>query len=184
MPPFNEETARQKVKAAEDAWNTRDPERVALAYTENSQWRNRDEFFEGREAIKDFLRRKWARELDYRLGKEMWCYTANRIAVRFEYESHDADGQWWRSHGNELWEFDENGLMKRRDASINDYKIDESYRFRIDTPLLLGCTGPPVVERVRTDEIGLLQERYAAFDEHFFELIEVLKEAVGHRFVC
>ena len=98
VPPFDEESARQKVKAAEDAWNTRDPERVALAYTEDSKWRNRDEFFEGREAIKRFLRRKWSRELDYRLRKEMWCYTANRIAVRFEYESHDADGQWWRSH--------------------------------------------------------------------------------------
>ncbi len=128
VPPFDEETARQKVKAAEDAWNTRDPERVALAYTEDSKWRNRDEFFEGRAAIKEFLRRKWSRELDYRLRKEMWCYTANRIAVRFEYESHDVDGQWWRSHGNELWEFDENGLMKRREASINDYKIDESER--------------------------------------------------------
>jgi nuclear transport factor 2 (NTF2) superfamily protein len=128
VPPFTEETATQKVKAAEDAWNTRDPEKVALAYTEDSQWRNRDEFFSGREAIKEFLRRKWARELDYRLRKELWCYTTNRIAVRFEYESYDEGGQWWRSHGNELWEFDENGLMKRRDASINDYKIDESER--------------------------------------------------------
>ena len=128
VPPFDEETARQKVRAAEDAWNTRDPERVALAYTEDSKWRNRDEFFEGRDAIVDFLKRKWARELDYRLRKEMWCFTANRIAVRFEYESHDEGGQWWRSHGNELWEFDENGLMKRRDASINDYKIEESER--------------------------------------------------------
>jgi hypothetical protein len=98
LPPFTEETAQQKVKAAEDAWNTRDPERVALAYTEDSRWRNREEFFKGREAIKEFLRRKWARELDYRLRKEMWCYTANRIAVRFEYESHDESGQWWRSH--------------------------------------------------------------------------------------
>jgi len=97
LPPFTEETARQKVKMAEDAWNTRDPERVALAYTEDSEWRNRDEFFEGREAIKDFLRRKWARELDYRLEKNFWCFTENRIAVRFEYESHDAEGQWWRS---------------------------------------------------------------------------------------
>ena len=98
VPPFTEETARQKVKMAQDAWNTRDPERVALAYTEDSRWRNRDEFFEGREAIKDFLRRKWSRELDYRLMKELWCFTANRIAVRFEYESHDEGGQWWRSH--------------------------------------------------------------------------------------
>ena len=129
VPPFTEESARAKVQAAEDAWNTRDPERVALAYTEDSRWRNRDEFFEGREAIVDFLKRKWARELDYRLRKELWCFTDNRISVRFEYESHDADGQWWRSHGNEHWEFDEEtGLMRRRDASINDYKIDESER--------------------------------------------------------
>jgi nuclear transport factor 2 (NTF2) superfamily protein len=128
VPPFNEETARQKVQAAEDAWNTRDPEKVSLAYTVDSEWRNRDEFFVGREEIVAFLKRKWARELDYRLEKNLWCFTDNRIAVRFEYESHDQDGQWWRSHGNELWEFDENGLMKRRDASINDYKIDESER--------------------------------------------------------
>jgi nuclear transport factor 2 (NTF2) superfamily protein len=98
VPPFNEETARQKVKAAQDAWNTRDPERVSMAYTEDSKWRNRDEFFKGREAIRDFLRRKWARELDYRLEKNLWCFTENRIAVRFEYESRDAEGQWWRSH--------------------------------------------------------------------------------------
>jgi len=128
VPPFNEETARQKVKAAQDAWNTRDPEKVSLAYTPDSTWRNRDEFFEGREEIVAFLKRKWARELDYRLEKNLWCFTENRIAVRFEYESHDTEGQWWRSHGNELWEFDENGLMQRRDASINDYKIDESER--------------------------------------------------------
>ena len=128
VPPFDEETARQKVKAAENAWNTRDPDMVSLAYTEDSEWRNRDEFFEGREAIRDFLRRKWARELDYRLKKELWCYTADRIAVRFEYESRDGSGQWWRSHGNELWEFDKNGLMRRRDASINDYEIEESER--------------------------------------------------------
>jgi uncharacterized protein len=128
VPPFDEGTARQKVRAAQDGWNTRDPERVALAYTEDSKWRNRDEFFEGREAIREFLTRKWSRELDYRLRKELWCYQGNRIAVRFEYESHDEDGQWWRSHGNELWEFDENGLMERRDASINDYRIDESER--------------------------------------------------------
>ena len=124
VPPFTEETARQKVQAAEDAWNTRDPERVALAYTVDSKWRNRDEFFEGRDAITEFLRRKWQRELDYRLRKELWCCTDNRISVRFEYESRDADGQWWRSHGNEQWEFDEDGLMQRRDASINDYKIE------------------------------------------------------------
>jgi nuclear transport factor 2 (NTF2) superfamily protein len=128
VPPFDEETARQKVKAAQDAWNTRDPEKVSLAYTLDSRWRNRDEFFEGREEIVAFLKRKWAREIDYRLEKNLWCFTENRIAVRFEYESRDESGQWWRSHGNELWEFDENGLMKRRDASINDYKIDESER--------------------------------------------------------
>ncbi len=128
VPPFTEETARQKVKMAQDAWNTRDPERVARAYTEDSEWRNRDEFFRGREAIVEFLKRKWARELDYRLMKELWCFTGNRISVRFEYESHDASGQWWRSHGNEHWEFDDRGLMRRRDASINDYRIDESER--------------------------------------------------------
>jgi len=128
LPPFTPETARQKVQAAEDAWNTRDPERVAQAYTEDSRWRNRDEFLEGREAIVEFLRRKWARELDYRLRKELWAFTGNRISVRFEYESRDATGQWWRSHGNEHWEFAENGLMRRRDASINDYPIDADQR--------------------------------------------------------
>jgi hypothetical protein len=126
LPPFTEETALQKVLAAEAAWNTCDPERVSLAYTPDSDWRNRDEFFQGRDAIVDFLRRKWARELDYRLRKELWCFTDNRISVRFEYESRDANGQWWRSHGNEHWEFADNGLMRRRDASINDYPIDES----------------------------------------------------------
>ena len=128
LPPFTAETARQKVQAAEDGWNTRDPERVALAYTVDSEWRNRDEFFSGREAIVAFLRRKWERELDYRLRKELWSFTGNRISVRFEYECKDADGQWWRSHGNEHWEFDDNGLMRRRDASINDYKIEEHER--------------------------------------------------------
>jgi uncharacterized protein len=128
VPPFTAVTARQKVQAAEDAWNSRDPERVALAYTIDSEWRNRDEFFQGREAIVAFLRRKWARELDYRLRKELWCFTDNRISVRFEYESRDVNGQWWRSHGNEHREFDERGLMRRRDASINDYRIDESER--------------------------------------------------------
>jgi uncharacterized protein len=122
-PPFTEETARAKVKAAEDAWNTRDPARVALAYSEDSEWRNRDEFFSGRAAIVDFLTRKWARELDYRLRKELWAFGEDRIAVRFEYESRDADGQWWRSYGNEMWEFDETGLMRRRYASINDLPI-------------------------------------------------------------
>jgi len=128
VPPFTEETARQKVKMAQDAWNTRDPETVSLAYTEDSEWRNRDEFFQGREEIVAFLQRKWAREFDYRLMKELWCYQGNRISVRFEYECRDADGQWWRSHGNEHWEFDANGLMRRRDASINDYQIEESNR--------------------------------------------------------
>ena len=133
FPPFDEETAREKVKKAQDAWNTRDPEKVSLAYTEDSVWRNRDEFFQGRDEIRAFLQRKWARELDYRLQKNLWCFTDNRIAVRFEYESRDTDGQWWRSHGNELWEFDERGLMRRRDASINDYEIEDSERkFRWD----------------------------------------------------
>ena len=128
LPPFTLETARQKVQAAEDAWNTCDPERVASAYTEDSQWRNRDEFFQGREAIVEFLRRKWSRELEYRLRKELWAFTDDRISVRFEYECHDHDGLWWRSHGNEHWEFDESGLMHRRDASINDYRIEEHQR--------------------------------------------------------
>ena len=128
LPPFTAESAAQKVRMAEDAWNTRDPERVAAAYTEDSQWRNRDEFFQGREAIVEFLRRKWARELDYRLRKELWAFTDHRISVRFEYESRDASGQWWRSHGNEHWEFDDDGLMRRRDASINDYRIDTNQR--------------------------------------------------------
>jgi uncharacterized protein len=129
LPPFTEETARQKAQLAEDAWNARDPDRVVLAYTENSQWRNRDEFLEGRAAIRAFLERKWQRELDYRLRKELWSFTDNRISVRFEYESRDVHGQWWRSHGNEHWEFDEtSGLMRRRDASINDYRIAPAER--------------------------------------------------------
>ncbi len=127
-PPFTEETARAKVKAAEDGWNSKDPERVALAYTVDSVWRNRDEFFTGREAIKEFLTRKWKKELDYRLMKELWTYTGNRISVRFEYEWHDAAGQWYRTHGNEHWEFDEEGLMRRRDMSANDIPIEESAR--------------------------------------------------------
>ena len=128
-PPFTEETARAKVKAAEDAWNSRDPERVALAYTVDSQWRNRAEFFTGREAIKEFLTRKWKKELDYRLMKELWAYTGNRISVRFEYEWRDAEtGQWYRTHGNEHWEFDEEGLMRRRDMSATDIPIAESER--------------------------------------------------------
>ena len=128
IPPFTEETALAKVKAAQDAWNSRDPERVALAYTEDSQWRNRDEFFTGREAIKEFLTRKWASELDYRLMKELWAYTDNRISMRFEYEWRDESDQWYRTHGNEHWEFDEEGLMRRRDMSANDVPIAESDR--------------------------------------------------------
>lgn len=123
FPPFDEETARQKVQAAEDAWNTRDPERVCLAYTEDTEWRNRDEFLHGRAEVKAFLQRKWARELDYRLKKSLWAFTGNRIAVRFEYEWHDAAGQWYRSYGNENWEFAANGLMQKRYASINDLAI-------------------------------------------------------------
>ena len=128
LPPFTEETARQKVQAAEDAWNTTDPERVAGAYTEDSQWRNRDEFFNGREEIIAFLKQKWEREQWYSLRKDLWAFSGNRIAVRFQYESHDASGQWWRSYGNEQWEFDGEGYMSRREASINDVKIDESER--------------------------------------------------------
>ena len=128
VPPFTEETARQKVQAAEDAWNTCDPERVAGAYSEDSQWRNRHEFLDGRAEIVDFLRRKWERELDYALRKDLWAFTGNRIAVRFQYECHDASGQWWRSYGNELWEFTAEGLMRRREASINDRRIAESQR--------------------------------------------------------
>ncbi len=127
-PPFTLETARAKVQAAEDAWNSRDPERVALAYTPDSEWRNRAEFFTGREAIKEFLRRKWAKELNYRLMKELWAFTDNRISVRFEYEWHDEAGQWFRTHGNEHWEFDDEGLMRRRDMSANDYPIEEADR--------------------------------------------------------
>lgn len=128
LPPFSFETATQKVRMAEDAWNSRDPERVALAYTEDSRWRNRAEFFSGRAAIVEFLRRKWARELDYRLIKELWAFHQNRIAVRFQYEFHDGSGNWFRAYGNEQWEFDENGLMRRREASINDVPIREADR--------------------------------------------------------
>jgi nuclear transport factor 2 (NTF2) superfamily protein len=128
FPPFTRETAAAKVKAGEDAWNTRDPERVALAYTPDSVWRNRDRFIEGRAEIVEFLREKWARELDYRLRKALWCFDADRIAVRFQDEWHDAGGEWYRSYGNELWEFDEHGLMRRREASINDVRIAVSAR--------------------------------------------------------
>lgn len=128
LPPFTAETAAAKVLAAENAWNTRDPQRVALAYTPDSWWRNRDQFLVGREAIVEFLTAKWAKEQEYALRKNLWSFTGNRIAVRFTYEWHDADGQWWRSHGNELWEFDEHGLMARREASINDLQIDAEQR--------------------------------------------------------
>ena len=127
-PPFDAESAAKKVQAAENAWNTRDAEKVSLAYTEDSVWRNRDTFVTGRDEIVTFLTAKWERELDYALRKELWAFEANRIAVRFQYECHDAGGQWWRSYGNELWEFDENGLMARREASINDLRINESER--------------------------------------------------------
>lgn len=124
LPPFTAVTAAAKVQLAEDAWNTRDPDRVVLGYTEDSRWRNRGEFLVGRDEIREFLVRKWQRELDYRLRKELWAFTGNHISVRFEYESRDLTGQWWRSHGNEHWEFDEtSGLMRVRDASINDYPI-------------------------------------------------------------
>lgn len=128
LPPFTVETAAQKARAAEDAWNSRDPERVALAYTQDSRWRNRAEFVTGREEIVAFLKCKWARELDYRLIKEVWTHAGDRIAVRFAYEWHDDSGHWFRSYGNENWEFDGNGLMRRRFASINDLPITESER--------------------------------------------------------
>jgi nuclear transport factor 2 (NTF2) superfamily protein len=128
LPPFSREDALKKVQGAEDAWNSRDPQRVSLAYSEDSVWRNRDQFVTGRPAIVAFLTQKWERELDYALRKNLWCHDDNRIAVRFQYESHNADGQWFRSYGNELWEFDENGLMRRREASINDLAIAEADR--------------------------------------------------------
>jgi uncharacterized protein len=128
LPPFTRETAIQKVRAAEDGWNNRDPEKVALAYTEDSRWRNRAEFPVGRAEIIDFLKRKWARELEYRLIKELWTFADNRIAVRFAYEWHDNSGQWYRSYGNENWEFDANGLMQKRFASINDRPITSDDR--------------------------------------------------------
>lgn len=127
-PPFTLETATAKVRAAEDAWNSRDPHRVALAYSEDSEWRNRDQFLRGRDQIRAFLTGKWERELDYRLTKSLWSFSDNRIAVRFQYEYHDVAGRWFRAYGNELWEFDEDGLMRRREASINDVPIAESDR--------------------------------------------------------
>lgn len=134
LPPFTLESARQKVRAAEDAWNTRDPDRVALAYTEGSTWRNRSEFFAGRPAIRAFLAAKWAKERDYRLIKELWAFHEDRIAVRFQYEWHDGAGQWFRSYGNEQWQFDADGYMERREASINDVAIAGSDR-RFTWPL-------------------------------------------------
>ncbi len=128
LPPFTRETAAQKVQAAEDGWNTRDAQRVALAYSEDSEWRNRDAFVIGRSEIAALLTEKWERELEYALRKSLWCFDDTRIAVRYQYESHDRAGDWWRSYGNELWEFDELGYMRRREASINDVRIDESER--------------------------------------------------------
>jgi nuclear transport factor 2 (NTF2) superfamily protein len=128
LPPFSEETARQKVQMAEDAWNSKDPERVCLAYTTDTEWRNRNEFINGREAVKLFLQKKWSTEHEYKLKKELWAFTDNRIAVRFEYEWHNDAGQWFRSYGNENWEFDLHGLMRKRFASINDLPINEADR--------------------------------------------------------
>jgi nuclear transport factor 2 (NTF2) superfamily protein len=134
-PPFTLETATQKVRAAEDAWNSRDPQRVSLAYSEDSEWRNRDRFLRGRDEIREFLTGKWERELDYRLVKSLWAFGDDRIAVRFQYEYHDAEGRWFRAYGNELWEFDQAGLMRRREASINDVLIEEhERRFRWPAP--------------------------------------------------
>lgn len=146
FPPFDEHTAPQKVQAAEDAWNTRDPERVALAYTEDSVWRNRDEFVTGRAEIVEFLRGKWERELDYALRKELWGFRGNRIAVRFQYECRDQEGQYWRSYGNELWEFTDAGLMRRREASINDVRINKEDR-RILGPRPTAERGSPLPVR-------------------------------------
>ncbi len=150
LPPFTAESAAQKARAAEDAWNSRDPERVALAYTEQSRWRNRVEFFAGRPAIVEFLRRKWTRELDYRLIKEVWAWGGSRIAVRFVYEWRDDSGQWFRSHGNENWEFDADGPMAERHASINDTPIAEAdRRFRWPAP------GPRPADHPGLSEFGL-----------------------------
>ena len=144
LPPFTDQTARQKVQAAEDAWNTRDPHRVSLAYTEDSAWRNRGMFVTGREEIVKLLTAKWDRELDYALRKELWAFDGNRIAVRFQYESRDQSGQWWRSYGNELWEFGANGLMSRREASINDVPIEEKDRRIVGPRTQAERQGPPL----------------------------------------
>ncbi|GMH44437.1 hypothetical protein BSKO_12389 [Bryopsis sp. KO-2023] len=146
-PPFTAETAKMKVKAAENGWNSRNPARVAMAYTEDTDWRNRDEFFVGREKVIQFLTRKWEKEFDYRLMKELWCYTDNRISVRFEYEWHDGKGQWYRTHGNEHWEYEASGLMRRRDMSANDTLIEASQR-RYLRP-------EEVEEKKRRDEAGI-----------------------------
>ena len=149
FPPFTEETAKQKIRAAEDGWNGRNPQKVAMAYTADSVWRNRNEFFSGREAIVDFLTRKWERELEYRLIKELWAYHENRIAVRFAYESKGLDGKWYRSYGNENWEFNEHGLMQRRIASINDLEISEDQR------LYHWPQGPRPADHPGLSELGL-----------------------------
>lgn len=149
LPPFTAETAALKARLAEDAWNSRDPDRVVLAYTEDSRWRNRSEFFEGRDAIRAFLVRKWQAELDYRLVKEVWAFTAERIAVRFVYECRDERGAWRRAHGNEQWEFDAHGLMRRREASINDVPVSEGER-RFRWPL-----GPRPPDHPGLTELGL-----------------------------
>jgi uncharacterized protein len=150
VPPFTAETAARKARMAEDAWNTRLPERVAMAYTEDSRWRNRAEFFQGRAAIVEFLTRKWAKERDYRLIKEVWAFHDNRIAVRFAYEWHDDGGAWFRSHGNEQWEFDAHGLMRRREASINDVPITAGARKFLWEPF-----GPRPADYPGLSELGL-----------------------------
>jgi nuclear transport factor 2 (NTF2) superfamily protein len=150
LPPFTRETAIKKVRAAEDTWNTRDPQRVSLAYTDDSSWRNRAEFTQGRAAIVAFLTRKWAKELDYRLIKELWAHDGNRIAVRFAYEWHDDSGNWFRSYGNENWEFDEHGLMRKRYASINDLPIAES-----DRKYHWDRTGPRPTDHPGLTDLGL-----------------------------
>jgi len=149
LPPFDADTAAKKARMAEDAWNHRDPERVSLAYTEDSVWRNRSEFFKGRAAIVEFLKRKWEKEQDYRLIKEVWAFHGNRIAARFAYEYCDADGNWFRAHGNEQWEFDEQGLMRRREASINDVPIKESDR-KFHWP-----SGPRPADHPGLSELGM-----------------------------
>lgn len=150
LPPFSRESALHKVRLAEDAWNSRDPERVSLAYTADSSWRNRSEFLSGRQAIVQFLTRKWQLEQEYRLIKELWAFAGARISVRFQYEFHDAEGAWFRAYGNEQWEFDQHGLMRRREASINDVAISEQARkFRWPAP------GPRPAEHPGLEELGL-----------------------------